>query len=88
MPFYITPVNIKKQMKLSENALTAIKDKSGLRLRNLIALELNIHFSSLERWLSENRADGPLTRASILKLITEETGLTQEEILTEEKLAS
>lgn len=65
-------------------ALEAIKHKERLRLRNRLALELDVHFSSLERWLKENENDGPLTRASALKLIEEETGMAQEEILIDE----
>ena len=75
-------------MKLSESAMETIKHKDHLRLRNRLALELNVHSSSVERWLKENEHDGPLTRASVLNMITEETGLTQEEILTSESAAA
>lgn len=67
-------------MKLSEQAITAIT-KNG-KLRNRLAYELDCHPDTLSRYLKNN--DVMLTTASALKAITEETGLTQEEILTEE----
>lgn len=75
-------------MKLSENAIETIKHKDHLRLRNRLALELDVHSSSVERWLKDNETDGPLTRASALKMIVEETGLLQDEILTNESAAA
>lgn len=75
-------------MKLSETAIETIKHKDHLRLRNRLALELDVHSSSVERWLKENESDGSLTRASALRIIMEETGMAQEEILTSESAAA
>lgn len=65
-------------MKLSADALDKI-NKTPIRLK--LALELNC----TERWVSilikENEPNSDLTKSSALRIIREETGLTDEQIL-------
>lgn len=69
-------------MKLTEQALS--KFNQTIRLR----LGLALGFS--ERWVIEmhkaNKSNGPLTTAAALKVIREETGLEDSEILEENEL--
>lgn len=80
--------NILITMKISAKAIEAFKGNS--RLKNRIALEMNKSVYSVDRWISENEQNGPLTTARALQLISEETGLSSEEILEEstERIAS
>lgn len=64
-------------MKLSQLAL--LKVKSNKRLRNRIAFELDKTSMTIFRWIKEN--DANLTRADVLQMIREETGLKDAEIL-------
>lgn len=66
-------------MELTKKCLDLIEGNS--RIRNLIALDQECSESAVRRWIKENTDD--LTKASILKIIREETGLTDAEILTE-----
>lgn len=69
-------------MKLSKKALQAIlANKSGLKLK--IAIALNCSEGSINRYLRENSDD--LTKAAALKVIREETGLGDDQILETEQ---
>lgn len=70
-------------MKLTQEVIEIIRDRNKLRIRNRLALELDYSQQSIENWLSENEHDGKLTTATALKIISEETGLTQDQILME-----
>ena len=65
-------------MKLSERAIESINTKSG-RLSLMMAMGFS------EQWtykiIKANKPNGPLTTAAALKVIEQETGLTQDEIL-------
>lgn len=69
-------------MKLRKTALNKIKD-SAIRLKLAGALKCT------EQWviklIAANKRNGPLTTAAALGVIREETGLTDSEILEEEK---
>jgi hypothetical protein len=67
-------------MRLTKKALKAI-DKQKVRL--LIALALECSEMSVRRYIESN--DDNLTKAASLKVIREELGLTDAEILEEEK---
>lgn len=73
---------IHKYMKLSKRALKGIK-KSAPRLK--LALAMGFSEQWIVRVIATNKSNGPLTTASALKVIREETGLTDAEILEEEK---
>lgn len=69
-------------MKLTKKALKGIKDQPS-RLK--LALALGFSEQWINRVVAANKHNGPLTTASALKVIREETGLTDSEILEEEK---
>lgn len=66
-------------MGLSKKALKALNENK--KIVRLICIEVDRHETTLEKWIEEN--DENLTRAGVLKIIREETGLTDEEILME-----
>lgn len=68
-------------MKLSKKALKGIRDQST-RLKLALALKFSQQW--IDRVANANKANGPLTTASALKVIREETGLTDSEILEQE----
>lgn len=68
-------------MRLTKKALKAI-DKQKIRL--LIALSLDCSEMSVRRYIESN--DDNLTKAASLKVIREETGLTDSEILEQERV--
>lgn len=71
----------KYSMKLSNAALTAIsKRKTILSL----ALELNLSEQWMRRVIEKNKPNGPLTTIGALKVIKNETNLTDAEILEPE----
>jgi hypothetical protein len=67
-------------MKLSSIAVKAFTT----RLKNRLALEMDKSVYTVDRWLSDNEENGPLTLAKSLQLIKEETGLPTEQILEED----
>jgi len=66
-------------MKLTKQALTAI-NTPRIRRRLMEALD-DVAESTIYRYISNN--DDNLTKAAALKVIREETGLTDQEILEE-----
>ena len=66
-------------MKLTTKAIDLIK--ASTRLKNRLALELEVSGYSVERWIKENNDNDNLTKAQALEIIGEETGLNQSEIL-------
>lgn len=69
-------------MKLSKKALRGIKDQAA-RLKLALALKFSQQW--IDKVVDANKPNGPLTTATALKVIREETGLTDAEILEEEK---
>lgn len=67
-------------MKLSIEAIKALT----VRTRNRLALELDCSVPTVDRWIKENEPNGNLTKASAVKIIAEETGLGDSQILEEE----
>lgn len=66
-------------MQLTERVLTEIK--ANKRLRNRLALELDKSGYTILRWVGQ-KSDS-LTKATAIKIIKEETGLNESQILTE-----
>jgi len=64
-------------MKLSDIAKTALT----LRARNRIALEMDCSVPTVDRWIKENEPNGNMTKASVLIIIAEESGLDESQIL-------
>lgn len=56
--------------------------KKNTRAKTMIALDMGKSVHTIEGWITNN--DDNLTKAAALKIIREETGLTDEEILEQE----
>lgn len=69
-------------MKLTDQAITALTEKS--RIRNLIAAEFGCLEITVSRWVGKNDPNGDLTKRKAIEIISRETGMTEEEILTQE----
>lgn len=67
-------------MKLSAESIKSLTT----RTKNRLALELDCSVQTIDRWIRENEGNGDLTKAAALKVIREETGLSDQEILEEE----
>lgn len=75
----------KDNMKLSKKAKSKIDNQTS-RLR--IALALGFSETWVRGLISKNRDNGPLTTAAALKVIREETGFSDDEILEDVKTKS
>jgi hypothetical protein len=69
-------------MKLSNAAIERISER---RILLLLALALDISEQWMRRVIEANKDNGPLTTAMALKVIAEQTGLKQEDILETEE---
>lgn len=69
-------------MVLKSAVLATIRNNK--RIKNRLALEMDKSSFTIERWITTN--DQSLTLASALKIIKEETGLTDNEILEESEV--
>lgn len=70
-------------MKLTKIAILAIKGSKDFVLK--ASEDQGVAKQTVYRWIAEN--DDTLTKASILKIIREETGLTDEQILEPESVS-
>lgn len=66
-------------MKLTDDAIKAMT----LRARNRIAIELDCSVQTVDRWIKENEDNGNMTKTLVVQIISEETGLNQDQILEE-----
>lgn len=73
-------------MKLRETIRREVK--SNQRLKARLALVFGKSVFTIERWISENEANGDLTKAAALDIIREELDLTDGEILETEVKAA
>lgn len=71
-------------MVLTEEVIEIIRAKTGLRIRNRLAFELDKSPRTIERWVEDNNE--ALTMFDALKIICEETGMKQKEVLTEKEV--
>lgn len=69
-------------MKLSKLAILAIKG-AELGLKTRIQEETGVHYATVCKWIQKNEDNGELTKASMVKIIQEETGLTTDQILVD-----
>lgn len=67
------------KMKVSNKAISSL----SVRAKNRLALELDCSVQTIERWIKENEENGKLTTAKAVQVISEETGLGQDQILEE-----
>lgn len=65
-------------MELSTKALEFLRGDK--RVRTLLALEMDKHMDTIERWVKNN--DPMLTTASALQVIREHSGMQDEDLLT------
>ena len=66
--------------QLSPKALAEI-EKHRPGIISLLAIALKCTDQSINRFFKENRINGDLTKAAALKIIREQTGLSESEIL-------
>ena len=71
-------------MKLSKIAIDKIRDSKSLPKK--LAVVLNVSRITMWRYIKVN--DDELTKAAVLKVIKDETGLSDEEILEQEIAAA
>lgn len=64
-------------MKLSKKAIEAMTTKARTR----IALEMDCSVYTVDRWIKENEDNGDLTKASVVKLLSEELEMDEDKIL-------
>lgn len=64
-------------IRLTDTAIEAVK--KNLSAKNRLQFELEISFMTIQRWLKENNTK--LTTAHALKIISEETGIPQSDLL-------
>lgn len=69
-------------MKLSKIAILALRG-GGVKAKARIANEIGASMKTVYGWVAENKINGPLTIAKSLEIISEETGLTRDQILEE-----
>ncbi len=69
-------------MKLTQKAIDAIT----VRTKNRIALEMDCSVPTVDRWIKENEDNGDLTKARVVEIIKEETGLKNQMILEESEV--
>lgn len=72
-------------MRLTDSAIAIIKEPAA---RRKLAEALDCTDQTITRYIKENEDNGGLTKAAALKVISEETGLSNEQILEEEVTAS
>lgn len=73
-------------MKLSKIAVLAIRGSRDCKVR--LSKEMQVNLNSIFRWLSENADNGDLTKALAVKIIEQETGLQDHQILESEPVES
>jgi len=66
-------------MRLTKQAIASIRKNAECK-RELM-YQLKISYTTIYRWLESNNANNDLTKALSLKIISETTGLKQNEIL-------
>ena len=70
-------------MKLTKQAIATIRKNAECKRELMYQLEIS--YTTIYRWLESNNANNDLTKALSLKIISETTGLTNEQILEQKK---
>ena len=71
-------------MKLSKIAILAIKGL-GQDIKDKIAEVTNSKTGTVYGWIARNEPNSSLTLSAVVQIISDETGLTSEQILEEEE---
>lgn len=66
-------------MKLTSEAAELVK--KNRRCINRLALEMDVHSASVERWIKDNEPDGDLTKAKAVEIIAQEIEMDKNSIL-------
>lgn len=82
--FNVASKYTKAPMKIKASVLKRISEHKGLRAR--LCEEMNKSYFTVNRWINEN--DDNLTKATALKIIRDELGLSDAQILEESKSAA
>lgn len=69
-------------MRLSQTAINKIKSNNQVKARLISNFDKSPF--TIERWISDNERNGQLTTASALQIISDETGLNDDQILERE----
>lgn len=72
-------------MKLTKIAILGLRG-SGKEIKEKIAKELGVHIATVYSWVEDNADNSKLTLASIVRIISEETGLATDQILEETEI--
>ena len=70
-------------MRIKQSLIHSLKTNVVLKA-NLVSA-FNNHYGTVERWLSDNKEDGPLTTAKAMEVIKEHTGLDEDAVLDKRK---
>lgn len=71
-------------MRLTKKAISKLKSREGLSLRNRLAFELEKSPVTIGRWIDDNANNGGLTTKKALEIIESATNLTEAQILERE----
>lgn len=66
-------------MRITTKAIQRLNKSNGAKAR--LCSALNKSYPTIQRWITENEADGKLTTANALEVISEELNMPQTEIL-------
>ena len=66
-------------MRLTKQAINAIRKNAECKRELMYQLEIS--YTTIYRWLESNKQNNDLTKALSLNIISETTGLTNEQIL-------
>lgn len=77
------------KMKLTEQAIQLLEgtERKAKALRTMLALQLNFTERWIQKCIHENKDNGPLTTLAALKVLKQETGLTEEQLFAEPEKA-
>ena len=70
-------------MKLAPKVIEILSDPANRPFRYRLAAALNFSEYWICKRIAQNKPNGPLTTLAAIRVISEETGLSQEEILEE-----
>ena len=68
-------------MQYTEQSIEVVK--AARKCINRIAVEMDVHTDTVERWLKENKNNGPLTTIRVLDTVINLTGLSRNQILVD-----
>ena len=70
--------NIKTKMTIKNEIIDSIRQNN--RIKGLLSGSFDVHNYTIERWIKENKENGPLTTITALSIIAAELKVKQEKI--------